>query len=551
MLQLRIASSSLRRAAATNHVALLATLVLGLPSGRALAQAKPPSQDDQLRSLLGLGDAAGCWRLLGVQQNGNDVDLKLKDLNTQIGSELRAICGSSQVTSASSQGGAINSLQATKTVAQYRLVRRRIDQRLDQRRTTRPTRQLVGVPMPLSPMQDFATDGRLAVFGEFELERRNRSQTLYETGYEADVGGLTIGVDYLLRGGVVGAWIGQANQDAALNENGPLIGSPFGATDEAFRRLLNDATVRAAVCGAAPAPGSFTQSATRAGGFAGRRLGDNGFVDIAISASRRAHESSRGLCAIENQGTPAFAANVIFNDANSNGRVDAGEIVAGPGRGLLFNDANNNGVVNLAESVFDDIFAGTLRGRTNIQELSASFRTGADYGGAHWRVGPRVSATVSRATTSAYAETGSSSADNRVRSNDGTVIVRALGGPIGLELAYDAQSRASVLLDAGAEIAYRMTTRRGDIVPHASAMLRHEFVNDLQIVTVRLAQDLRATPTRFTFATDGRDPNAALITAGVSAELSTRASARIEVTHLVADSLYRSGALSAQFRWRF
>ncbi len=279
------------------------------------------------------------------------------------------------------------------------------------------------------------TDGQVGVFGEIELERRNRTATPYENGYQADISGLSLGVDYLRGNSVIGAWVGRTQQNAGLDDTRPLIASPFGATDDVFRRLLDDAAVRASVCGAAPAPGTFTQGATRVGGFVGRRVGANGFVDAAASWSRRSHESSRGLCAIENQGAPAFAANVVFNDANSNGRVDAGEIVAASGRGLLFNDANNNGVVNLAESVFDDIFAGTLRSRTNIQELSASVRAGTDYVVNNWRVGPRVLATYARAATNAYTETGSSTADNRVRSNDGTVIVRALGGPIGLELA--------------------------------------------------------------------------------------------------------------------
>ena len=542
-------SHALHAGTRLSFIVAVAIIVLWAP--RARAQTVPVSQDNQLRSQLGLGDAAGCWRLLGVQQNGADVDLALKGLGTQIGPELRAICGSSQVTSASSQGGAINSLQATKTVAQYRLVRRRIDQRLETKRRPNPGRALSRMVAPYTPLPSVGTDGQLGVFGEIELERRDRIATSYENGYQADISGLNVGVDYLLRNGVIGAFIGRSHQNAGLDDAGALIASPFGTTDAAFRRLLDDAAVRAAVCGGSPELSSFTQDVTRIGGFVGRRLGTNGFIDGVVSGSRRAHESSRAICAIENQGAPAFAANVVFRDANSNGRIDAGEVQAASGRGILFNDDNNNGVPNVNESVFDDIFAGTLSNTTRIQEVSASLRAGADYGTRTWRVGPRVLATVSRATTGAYLETGSSSADNRVRSNDGTVIVRSLGGPIGLELAYDKQSRTSMQLDAGGEIGYRMASRVGDVVPYIAAYWRHEFVDDPQMITVHMAQDLRATPTRFAYATDGRDPNAALLALGVSVDVGEHLAMRVDVSRLASDTFFQSSMLTAHLRWRF
>ena len=69
-----------------------------------------------------------------------------------------------------------------------------------------------------------------------------------------------------------------------------------------FAELVDDPEVLAAVCGGSPEPGTFEQDATRVGGFAGWGVGGAGFIDGTISYTRRSHDYSRGLCAIENQG---------------------------------------------------------------------------------------------------------------------------------------------------------------------------------------------------------------------------------------------------------
>jgi hypothetical protein len=130
---------------------LLGALLLGLAASTAHAQSQPLSLDDQLRDQLALGDANGCVDLLRITpadidtDNGetpgdvvNDELERLADDLDQIDKELRAICGPSAVGSASSLGGALDSVQATKTVSQFKLARRRIDQRLP-RRGRRPT----------------------------------------------------------------------------------------------------------------------------------------------------------------------------------------------------------------------------------------------------------------------------------------------------------------------------------------------------------------------------------------------------------------------------
>jgi hypothetical protein len=515
----------------------------------------PPTQDEQLRKQLALGDAAGCVSLLGLQP-GDDVDDELARLGPQIGNELRAICGTSAVNAASSLGGGLNSLQATKTQSQFRLVRRRIDQRLRQQpppkapsRSARIFLQTPGSPSLTYADTPFAASG---LFGEFEYERRDRVNTPYESGYESRVRGISVGLDRMFGSAVAGGWISFTGVDADLTSSGVLIASPFGgAEDEQFRRLVDDPNVLTRVCGGRPSPGTLEQDTTRFGGFVGALLGGAGFVDASVSWARRTHDYARGICTIENQGQAAFAADVAFVDQNSNGIVDPGEIRPNPGGGLLFQDSDDDGTLGENESVFDDIFAGTLTGSTRLHELGFSVRTGADLGSGGWIVGPRVILTYARATTDSFIEAGRSTVANSVHPNSGPDVQRTLGGPIGVELAFDEQSRYSLLLELGGDVGRQIGTPFGALVPFGSAYWRHEFNDERTIVTVRLAQDLRSSPTRFSFGTDAPDADTAIASAGLSALFGRRFALRAEYRQLLMDDLFDSNVFAAQARLRF
>ena len=141
---------------------VLATTALGvLPSyGQSTTSTTPPpTQDTTLRTTLGLGNAAGCLPLLRIQSNDPDafdkVVTALQNPNSGLGNELRAICAPSAVASSSALGGGMQSLQAVKTVTQFRLARSRIDQRLTSKPKPTP---------PLKPSKDVAV-GRIQVQG--------------------------------------------------------------------------------------------------------------------------------------------------------------------------------------------------------------------------------------------------------------------------------------------------------------------------------------------------------------------------------------------------
>jgi Autotransporter beta-domain len=546
------------------HVVACLAVPIALCGARAVhgqTLSDPPTQDEQLRLQLALGDAAGCVSLLRPEP-GEDADDALARLGPEIGNELRAICGTSAVNSASSLGGGLNSLQATKTQSQFRLIRRRIDQRLRTQPPPKAPSRSAGMFLqtPGSPSRTYADTpfDASGLFGEFEYEWRDRVNTPYESGYESKVRGLSVGLDRMFGSAVAGGWISFTGVDADLTGSGVLIASPFaGVEDEQFRALVNDPNVLGPVCGGSPNPGALEQDTTRFGGFVGALLGGSGFVDGSVSWARRTHDYSRGVCTIENQGQAAFAADVAFVDQNSDGVADSGEIRPDIGGGVLFQDANENGTLdqrandNPGESVFDDIFAGTLTGSTRLHEFAFSIRTGADLGSGGWNAGPRVILTYARTTTDPFVEAGRSTVANSVHPNSGPAVQRTLGGPIGMELAFDEQSRYSLLLELGGEVGRQITTPFGALVPFGSAYWRHEFNDERTIVTVRLAQDLRSSPTRFSFGTDAPDANTAMVAGGLSALFGSRFALRAEYRQLLMDDLFDSNVFAGQARLRF
>jgi hypothetical protein len=247
----------------------------------------------------------------------------------------------------------------------------------------------------------------------------------------------------------------------------------------------------------------------------GGALGSSGFADIAVSMTRRANTYARSVCLIE----------------------------ASPDADLKL----TNGVLSSGSGVVDDIFAGTLSGTHDITELNGSFRVGGNFGTDTAWIGPRASLTLARTSTAAFAETGKSTVANTVVSNVGDTVTRTLGGPIGVELAFDEQRYTSALLEAGAEVA----GRAGRAVPFASAFLRHEFLDGFRLVTARFVQDKRSTPATFTFGHDAPDANSLLLGGGVAFAAGNQGAVRVEVLKLLADSLYSVFVFSVQARVGF
>jgi uncharacterized protein YhjY with autotransporter beta-barrel domain len=518
-----------RQAFHVGALTLAAVAVSVLPSyGQSTTTATPPpTQDATVRFQLGIGNAAGCLPLLGIaanDPNANDRLLTaLNNPNSGLGNELRAICGPSAVISSSALGGGMQSLQPVKTVTQFRLARNRIDQRLTSKPKPTPPRKsandfaanwLQG-QQTVNPTAGLGPRTGAGIFGEVELAGRNRADTIYESGYDSDVSSFSIGADYAsTRGGIVGGWYGRASQDGEFTRFSPIFATT-GNENSQNAAVLNDPAVFTRVCGGLSTGGTLDQTANQFGGFAGYSNG-RGFVDGTFAWTSRDHEYARNVCTIETQGL------VSYN----------------PATGVLSDSVH---------AVVDDIYAGTLSGLSQIDETSFSIRGGTDFGNAVVSGGPRAVFTVTRGTTAAYIETGRNTVANTVTFANGQTILRTLGGPIGTELAYDEQTRTSTLLEAGGEFA----VHAGSVSPFFAAYWRHEFNGDFPIVTARMAQDGRTTPTILSFGFDAYDRDAFQFGFGANAIAGEQFILRAEYTWLVSDSIFNGGTFSVQARVRF
>lgn len=510
----------------TLTVAAIALGVLPSYAQSGTSNTPPPTQDDTLRFQLGIGNAAGCLPLLGIAANDPDASDKLtnalRNPNLGLGNELRAICGPSAVISSSALGGGMQSLQPVKTVTQFRLARSRIDQRLTSKPKPPPRKpgkdaaaNWLELQQQINPTAGLGPRTGAGVFGEVEFAGRNRADTLYESGYEADVSSLSIGADYAITGGgIVGGWFGHASQDGSFTRFSPLFAST-GNENPQNAAVLNDPAVFTRVCGGLSTGGTLEQSANQFGGFAGYGSA-RGFVDGTFAWTRRNHEYARNVCTIETQGLVTYNATT----------------------GVLSDSVH---------AVVDDIYAGTLSGASQINETSFSVRAGTDAGNAVVSGGPRAVFTMSRATTGAYVETGRNTVANTVTFNNGDRITRTLGGPIGTELAFDKQTRTSMLLEAGGEIA----VHAGAVSPFFAAYYRHEFNGDFPIVKARMAQDQRTTPAVLSFGFDAYDRNAFQFGFGANAIAAEQFIVRAEYTRLVSDSIFSGGTFSIQARAKF
>ncbi len=496
---------------------------------QAAAEPTPRTLDAALVETLSLGNPAGCGAAFGLPASAtHDADLVALRVSGQLQRELVAICGSSAVTSAAALGGSLGSLQTTKTVSQFRMARNRADSRLDARGKrasldepnwlAQVSDRYAASSTPALAAQDAADTG-VGVFVQLGNERRNRVNTALEAGYKASINEAVVGVDYATRDQLVaGLWVGYRGADADYRNAQALI----GGGDAAFRNSL-DASTQAEICKLGPG-GGFDDKGSRWGVFVAKRLGD-AFADVGAQYSRRNYGYQRNVCAIEAQGA-------ITRDANPQ-----------PG---------DSGFVHVTPTnKLDDIYAGSIAGKASLTEFGFTGRGGVDFRTAQFQWGPRLALTYLRTALGAYQETGRTSVTNTVNSVGGIQTTRTAGNPTGLELAFDKQHRSSLQSELQVQAATRYETGAGSWVPRVSAAWVHEFKGERQLVAVRMAQDLRAAPTRFSFTTDSVDKNKFQLALGLSLLRGPGFVADVEVTRLEGDQQFTSTAFTAQARWRF
>lgn len=138
---------------------------------------------------------------------------------------------------------------------------------------------------------------------------------------------------------------------------------------------------------------------------------------------------------------------------------------------------------------------GTAASSADANAYSVSAQFGFDQPAGRFTYGPRVGVNYGRTKIDAYSETG------------GT----------GLELTFDGRTVKSFQAIAAFYGSWAISTKRGVVLPQFNVGYVHEFENDASIVTARFAEDVRPTPTVFTYRTSVPDEDFYNVEAGVAA----------------------------------
>jgi len=512
--------------------AWLAAAALGAPARAVAGPAVSPGA--ATADALGIGVAAGCLKML-PEVDPVDVSAAALTLRDQggFGDQLAGICMASAVGSAAGLGSAIGGARPTRTVAQYGFAQRRLERRLPRGRGLRmaagPMVELRGGPdgpLALRAAVETSDDRAVGVFTGVELERRDRSQTVLESGYRLDTAEVFLGVDYKPGDrSVVGLAVSYADAGGRFDRGGVIgrAGAPPGGL---LTDLDTDPEVRA-VCGGLLPGGRRDDRAGKVIAFAGARAERGPYAALALGYERRRYGYDRDACAIE-----APNADSIYDQ----------------------------GALTRAR------YVGTISGSTWADEWSAEVRTGWPAFLAGFSVAPEAGSRWTYVMLGRYQESGVSAITDsfcptEIEPTSGTCTVdgavfaapRWTAGvtPTGLELAIAKQNVQSVQASFGLVLARPFRAGEGAIEPFARGTYVHEFADDARDVSFRLAQDLRGADARtFTYRTDAPDRDFGVVEAGVRAAFGW-VSGEVSARTTVADPRTRVRSITARIGRRF
>ena len=124
--------------------------------------------------------------------------------------------------------------------------------------------------------------------------------------------------------------------------------------------------------------------------------------------------------------------------------------------------------------------SGIASSNSNGNVFNLGLLTGYDYPVGRFTIGPRAGLNYSNTKINGYGESGST----------------------GVELRYDDQSINSLQSVLGIQGSAAFSTGLGVLVPQVNADYIHEFANSQRYIGVQFVDDIRATPTKFTFQND-------------------------------------------------
>ncbi len=170
---------------------------------------------------------------------------------------------------------------------------------------------------------------------------------------------------------------------------------------------------------------------------------------------------------------------------------------------------------------------GTAASAGDAKAYSASAQFGFDQPAGRFTYGPRLGVNYGRTKIDPYFETG------------GT----------GLELSIDGRTVKSLQAVAAFYGSWAISTKHAVVLPQFNVGYVHEFENDPSVVTAQFSEDIRPTPTTFTFLTNTPDADFMNVEAGVAAVFAKGIQFFVNLRTLVGNKNFdnRGGTIGIRF----
>lgn len=442
----------------------------------------------------------------------------------EIGEQLAGICLFSAVNSGPSFGVSIG-LRPTRSVTQYRLASARLNKRLAPKRRRsgmdRPILLASNGPVRIGDVGE--TPDGWSVFASADYENRDQNPSHLDPGYSADIVEASLGVDRTLSPSLaIGFMLNYVDRRGDFARSG-LISAGTGPHPQTEADVLN-------LCGVIPG-GDFKQSGWGGAAFIGFESADNWYLRAAAKYAIPDHQYSRRVCGVEVDGSAE----------------------------------------NPRES--EDVFAGTLRAKSNAEELGLDLRAGTTLAFASWLLRPELALTAERTKLDGYQEVGIAShtsylcEQSVVTPPDACsdpnqpipdpppprpLVIKAGETPTGMEIRVGDQDTESLQASFGFDLSRWFAVGNLSISPRIGATYVHEFADDARDVPFQFAQDLRGAQARtYTFRTGDPDRDFGWVETGLSFIAANGAELDFGGRILVGDKRYDAWALNAVVRWRF
>lgn len=212
--------------------------------------------------------------------------------------------------------------------------------------------------------------------------------------------------------------------------------------------------------------------------------------------------------------------------------------------GYTLSDYNRTRIAEWVSSPPKGPVMGQNKGNYDTNEFSATILADYPYAIGRFNIAPHVGFIYNYKKNDSYSEQG-----NAEVANPALGIVQ--GGPTGIELAFEEDSRTSVQSVLGMKATNTLRVGSAAIVPELFLNWHHEFQDDQRTIDVSFVQDNRPEPKVFSYDTQAPDRDFFILGLEVSTLFENGLKAFVAVRKLLGHDFYDSTAASIGLRMDF